>query len=91
MYTRARTHTPVLQTDNCFLSPELDAVSCVVLSGVVRPLTAGGVSERCDSAGKVQENKSVSAAAPCETAFHSLPPSSVHLSDFLQKQRLRKH
>ncbi|XP_037615720.1 uncharacterized protein LOC119482364 isoform X1 [Sebastes umbrosus] len=28
------------------------------LAGVVRPLTAGGGSERCDSAGKVQENKS---------------------------------
>ncbi|XP_037615723.1 uncharacterized protein LOC119482364 isoform X4 [Sebastes umbrosus] len=27
-------------------------------TGVVRPLTAGGGSERCDSAGKVQENKS---------------------------------
>ncbi|XP_070709945.1 uncharacterized protein [Pempheris klunzingeri] len=27
-------------------------------SGVLRPLTAGNVSERCDSAGKVQENKS---------------------------------
>nr|XP_043876578.1 uncharacterized protein LOC122766049 isoform X1 [Solea senegalensis] len=26
--------------------------------GVLRPLTAGDVSERCDSAGKVQENKS---------------------------------
>nr|XP_046235015.1 uncharacterized protein LOC124053670 isoform X2 [Scatophagus argus] len=26
--------------------------------GVLRPLTAGGISERCDSAGKVQENKS---------------------------------
>ncbi|XP_042367685.1 histone-lysine N-methyltransferase 2B [Plectropomus leopardus] len=27
-------------------------------AGVLRPLTAGSVSERCDSAGKVQENKS---------------------------------
>ncbi|XP_076577916.1 uncharacterized protein LOC143314717 [Chaetodon auriga] len=27
-------------------------------AGVLRPLTAGGISERCDSAGKVQENKS---------------------------------
>ncbi|XP_044042403.1 uncharacterized protein LOC122871396 isoform X2 [Siniperca chuatsi] len=26
--------------------------------GVLRPLTAGSISERCDSAGKVQENKS---------------------------------
>ncbi|XP_018552775.2 uncharacterized protein LOC108897564 [Lates calcarifer] len=26
--------------------------------GVLRPLTAGGISERCDSTGKVQENKS---------------------------------
>ncbi|TDG96573.1 hypothetical protein EPR50_G00230120 [Perca flavescens] len=27
-------------------------------AGVLRPLTAGSISERCDSAGKVQENKS---------------------------------
>lgn len=58
----------------------------MVLSGALRPLTAGSISERCDSAGKVQENKSVSAAAPLFTLY---PSSSVHLSDFLQKAGLR--
>ncbi|XP_071358591.1 uncharacterized protein [Trachinotus anak] len=38
--------------------------------GVLRPLTAGSISERCDSAGKVQENKSD------ESDGHSGSPSS---------------
>lgn len=77
------------QASSSLFSLTLCPVLCVLfllgffLSGVLRPLTAGSISERCDTAGKVQENKSVSAAASCETAFHSLPPSSVHLSDSL--------
>lgn len=56
-----------LQTHNRFLCLRRDAVPCVVLSGALRPLTAGSISERCNSAGKVQENKSVSATAPLFT------------------------
>lgn len=71
MYTYARTRTPAclqhdlhtqLHAHNRFLSFWIDAVFCVVLSDVLRPLTAGSISERCDSAGKVWQNKSVSAA-----------------------------
>lgn len=45
---------------NRFLSLWLDAVSCVILSGAPRPLTAGSVSERCDPARRALQNKSVS-------------------------------
>lgn len=55
---------------NRFPSLWLDAVSCVVLSGAPRPFTGGSISERCDPAGRVLENKSVSLSLPA-----SLPPS----------------
>lgn len=61
----------VLQTHNHFLwlqRPD-DDVFAAVLSGHSRPLTAGSGSERCDSAGKLQENKSVSDSASLSGAF----------------------
>lgn len=89
MYTHARAPACKHTIASFSLTLRPLCVFFFYFSGVLRPLTAGSISERCDSPGKVQENKSVSAAASCETAFHSLPPSSVHLSDFPPKAGLR--
>lgn len=73
-YVHSCTEARRLATANTIASPSLwlDAVSCVILSGAPRPLTAGSMSERWDPADRVLENKSVSLSFP-------LP-----LSDFLQ-------
>lgn len=86
MYTRARKHAGWQFKHNRFPSLWLDAVSCVILSGALRPLTAGSVSERCEPAGRVLENKSVSLSILPPPPSIRFPPNKEALRLVVSKR-----
>ncbi|XP_067438024.1 uncharacterized protein [Thunnus thynnus] len=58
-YCHDEEFSPVQDWPDFRMNYDLELTSAgVVKKGVLRPLTAGSISERCDSAGKVPENKS---------------------------------
>ncbi|XP_042258493.1 uncharacterized protein LOC121890373 isoform X2 [Thunnus maccoyii] len=58
-YCHDEEFSPVQDWPDLGMNYDLELTSAgVVKKGVLRPLTAGSISERCDSAGKVPENKS---------------------------------
>lgn len=76
MYTRARKHAGwQLQTQLLPLAL-LDAVSYVILSAALRPFTAGSICERCERAGRVLGNKSVSLSPRPPPAVHQISSKS---------------